>query len=100
MNTRGDDDNTFVWFKKLYQRTLKETDSEYIDWFYKFERAQKEIMKNTLPRVDLNIYRHSLGVTDKDVLRHLILWRKIIKNIFYCNRKNLSEKARNLVQIM
>lgn len=100
LNTRGDEDNTFVWFKKFYQRVYKETDSDYIDWLNDYERVEKTMPKTHLARVDLYIYGHSLDVTDKDVLRYLLLWPKMTTHIFYYNRKDFSEKIRNLVRII
>ena len=54
----------------------------------------------TMPQVHLYVYGHSLDVTDKDVLRHLILWPKMTTHIFYYNRKDFAEKVRNLVRIV
>ena len=56
--------------------------------------------KTSMPKVDLYVYGHSLDVTDKDVLRHLILWPKMTTHVFYYNRKDFSEKVRNLVRII
>lgn len=100
LNACGDEDNTFVWFKKFYQRIYKETDSEYIDWLNEYERVQNAMPKASLPQVDLYIYGHSLDVTDRDALRYLILWPKMTTHIFYYNRRDFSEKVRNLVRVI
>lgn len=93
-------DNSFVWFKKFYQRIYKETGSEYIDWMEAFEKALQSMPKAELPGNDLYIYGHSLDVTDKDVLEYLILAPKMTTHIYYYNKKDLSDKIRNLVAII
>ena len=93
-------DNSFVWFKKFYQRIYKETGSEYIDWMEAFEKALQSMPKAEIPGNDLYIYGHSLDVTDKDVLEYLILAPKMTTHIYYYNKKDLSDKIRNLVAII
>ena len=93
-------DNSFVWFKKFYQRIYKGTGSEYIDWMEAFEKALQSMPKAEIPGNDLYIYGHSLDVTDKDVLEYLILAPKMTTHIYYYNKKDLSDKIRNLVAII
>lgn len=92
--------NSFVWFKKFYQRIYKETDSEYVDWMEAYEQALQAMPKSKIPGNDLYIYGHSLDVTDKDVLESLILAPKMTTHIYYYCKKDLSDKIRNLVAII
>ena len=53
-------DTTFVAFKKYYQRTLFETDVEYLKWLTDFVEPKTPYR--------LFVMGHSLDVTDKDIL--------------------------------
>lgn len=94
-----DSDNRFVWFKKFYQRIYKGTDSSYLDWIDDIEKMGHRSGLNPFDH-ELHIYGHSLDITDKDVLRRLILIPRTISVIYYCSSDDLADKIRNLVAIL
>lgn len=57
-------DLRFLSFKKFYQRMLKSTDSQYLNWI-------DEIRSSKEPPT-LYIFGHSLDITDRDVLQPFI----------------------------
>ena len=97
---RRDTDNQFVWFKKFYQRIYKETGSEYLDGIEKIEQLNKMLAKSNPPQTNLYFYGHSLDVTDKDVLRRLIMTENTITHIFYHNRDSMANLISNLVKVI
>ena len=56
-------DTTFVCFKKYYQRTLFETDRDYLRWINEFVDVKMPYRLFTMG--------HSLDITDKDVIEEL-----------------------------
>ena len=95
---RKDIDTDFISFKKYYQRIYKGTGCKYKEWvddireswMRKSEKAKTEIRKlicnnnlnNSLIH-NLFIFGHSLDVTDRDILRDLILNDNVHTKIFY-----------------
>lgn len=77
----------FIAFKKYYQRILKQTGSKYKSWL------QSASINN-------HIIGHSLDVTDKDILRDLILQDISNTTIYYYNKNDLEKKIINLVKII
>ena len=97
---RENDDNTFIWFKKFYQRIYKETDSTYIDWLDGHEHAN-EVMEKLKPTIlDIFFYGHSLDITDKDVVSRLILHNNAQIYIYYRNKDDMAQKITNLVKVI
>lgn len=117
----------FVAFKKFYQRIYKQTGCKYKEWvdkiredYYSYLQKQtKEINRgengiqdslNGLPesvlrdqkckRHNLYIFGHSLDVTDKDILRDLILNDNVYTTIFYHNKDAMGQLITNLVKII
>ena len=117
----------FVAFKKFYQRIYKQTGCKYKEWvdkiredYYSYLQKQtKEINRgengiqdslNRLPesvlrdqkckRHNLYIFGHSLDVTDKDILRDLILNDNVYTTIFYHNKDAMGQLITNLVKII
>lgn len=105
----------FIAFKKYYQRICKGTGSEYRNWIYKIRESAKYIeakLRTEYPiqipfdkftndaRHNLYIYGHSLDVTDKDILRELILNDNIFTQVLYLNKKDLRSKIANLVLVI
>ncbi|MBE1446088.1 AbiH family protein [Paenibacillus sp. OAS669] len=80
---------TFISFKKYFQRIHKETGCEYKNWLG--ERNQSN---------ELVIFGHSLDITDKDILRELILTDKMKTTIFYYNKKVYASQIANLVKVL
>lgn len=114
----------FIAFKKYYQRIYKGTGCKYKDWldiihedykkrqmeleeimsqtFGTFSKKQikKQIKKEYLNKYNLYIFGHSLDVTDKDILRDLILNNNLHTTIFYHNKEELGNKIANLVKVI
>ncbi|MBR3534280.1 MAG: hypothetical protein IKN85_00480, partial [Oscillospiraceae bacterium] len=87
--------NDFIEFKKFYQRIYKKTGCKYKEWLREFDEASKQS-----ERLNILFYGHSLDVTDKDILRDLILHDKALITIYYRNRKSLGKLISNLVKII
>ncbi len=92
-NDRRNKDIEFIAFKKFYQRIYKETGCKYKDWVDKI-RLNKEQSHN------LYIFGHSLDITDKDVLRDLILNDNVYTTIFYVNKSVMGQQIANLVKVI
>lgn len=85
---RKNRDTDFIAFKKFYQRIYKETGCKYKDWITeihsnaqirnlnycnKKDDGSKEYVSDYSVQHNLYIFGHSLDITDKDILRELIL---------------------------
>ena len=120
----------FIAFKKYYQRIYKATGSEYKNWVDEIEKINamyveninsckdelrenkgmgydgfdsKERLKNLKmnpPKHNLYIFGHSLDITDRDVLKDLILKDNVYTTIFYPYKEELGKKIANLVKII
>lgn len=87
---RKDKDNEYIEFKKFYQRIYKHTGCRYLTWL---KQSQEE-------RLNIYIYGHSLDVTDKDILRQLILAPHAHTTIFYVHRSDFKNQIKNLVKVI
>ena len=87
---RKNQDNEYIEFKKFYQRIFKSTGCRYLTWL---KQSQEE-------RLNIYIFGHSLDVTDKDILRHLILARHAHTTIFYIHKADLKNQIKNLVKVI
>ena len=94
---RKNTDVEFIAFKKYYQRIYKETGCHYKKWI---EAIEAETSIDHFKQHSLYIFGHSLDVTDKDVLRDLILHNNINTKIFYFNKNDFGTKIANLVKII
>ena len=79
--------------------------------YEKMRRKLEEEYDAQHPKHELYIFGHSLDVTDKDILRELLLNDNVNTTIFYYKRKNefgnddngrkdYGEKIRNLVKVI
>jgi uncharacterized protein (DUF2164 family) len=97
-------DVDFIAFKKFFQRIHKETGSLYKDWVEEIKLPKKTATGNGLsvkPLVhNLYIFGHSLDITDKDVLRNLILHDNVHTTIFYVNKEVYGHQIANLVKVL
>ena len=62
-----------------------------------------QIPYNKIPnkcRNQLFIFGHSLDITDKDVLREMILNDNVYTTIYYPDKKELGRKIANLVKVI
>lgn len=112
---RKNTDIEFIAFKKYYQRIYKQTGCEYKNWVEKircFKQEAEEKLKDQYPiqipyekilnrfRNQLYIFGHSLDVTDKDILRELILNDNVYTTIYYHNRATMGQQIANLVKVI
>ena len=99
----------FIALKKYYQRIYKETGSEYKNWVdeiansrYENEAALREQFPKQIPyekfstKHKVYIFGHSLDITDKDVLRNLILNDNVYTTIYYLNKVVMGQQIANL----
>lgn len=124
---RKNKDVEFIAFKKYYQRIHKETGCKYKKWIDEIiqeynrliqrqkshigeyeefgnerretEAILKELSKNS-PEHILHIFGHSLDVTDKDILKELILAEGMHTTIYYRNLDQKGQQIANLVKVI
>ena len=111
----------FIDFKKFYQRIFKGTGCKYKKWLEIIQKdyleyiqrqidtdskryildkmqatmhyyAMQAIKRQSLKKHNLYIFGHSLDVTDKDILRDLILNDNVYTTIYYPDKKELGRK--------
>lgn len=105
----------FIAFKKYYQRIYKQTGCKYKNWVEKircFKQEVDEKLKNQYPiqipyekipskyRNQLYIFGHSLDVTDRDILRDLILNDNVFTTIYYHSKEVMGQQIANLVKVI
>ncbi len=90
----------FVDFKKYYQRIVKQTGADYLDWIQRIKedenkykaiveakkadiRTQNSIRNENMYISNLYIFGHSLDITDGDILREFICRDNVRTKIFY-----------------
>lgn len=115
---KGDERNEnieFIEFKKFFQRIHKETGCLYKSWVYEMENREKitEITsihkekdgsvtytKTNVGYHKLFFFGHSLDITDKDVIRDLILADRVQTTIFYTDKADYGRKISNLDRVI
>lgn len=113
----------FIAFRKFYQRIHKGTGCKYKEWvdiikeefadyLTELEKCRKEktimllkaatnqLKKQYLNKHHVYIFGHSLDVTDKDILRDLIINDNVHTTIFYHSKEELGRKIANLVKVI
>lgn len=113
----------FIAFKKFYQRIHKGTGCKYKEWTdvikgefedYQSEleniRTEKNIMilkatvsklkKQYLNKHHVYIFGHSLDISDKDILRDIILNENVYTTVFYHNKDTMGKQIANLVKVI
>lgn len=133
--TGSDKDNNidFIGFKKYFQRIYKGTDIKYKEWIKEinkddmiYQRDLSDInseflndkknnekyilrelgkLKNERFKHKVYFYGHSLDITDKDIIRELILHDTVLTTIYYYagyknDKSGLFSKIANLVKII
>lgn len=120
---RRNRETEFIAFKKFYQRIHKGTGCKYKEWTDtikgEFADYQTELEKSKMERNIMNlkvrinklknqylnkhhlyIFGHSLDVTDKDILRDLILNDNVHTTIFYHDKDAMGQQIANLVKVI
>lgn len=119
----------FIYFKKYYQRILKETGSKYLDWiaeitkenscyyekinrlkeykdkaksYTKIDSAKSnlEAVLRKCPKHHVYIFGHSLDVTDKDILKAFICCDHVFTTIYYYDDATHDRQIINLVKVI
>lgn len=96
----GEDKDTqieYIAFKKFYQRILKQTDATYLEWIKEIEEDDDQFRCG---EHRVFIFGHSLDVTDKDVIRALILHNNVYTTIYHHNRDSLAQQIANLNAVL
>ncbi len=100
----GDDKNKeldFIQFKKYFQRIHKKTGCQYKNWIPKLKSSINIVNeKSSYFNHNIYIYGHSLDITDKDILKELIMLPKTQTTIFYYDKNDYAQKIANLVRII
>lgn len=110
---KGDERNEnieFIAFKKFYQRIHKETGCLYKNWVAEIKSdnkigVRKQDGKDVISAINVGhhnlfIFGHSLDITDKDVLRDLIINDNVQTVIFYLDKDDYGRKIANLVKVI
>lgn len=99
----------FIAFKKYYQRIHKGTGCKYKEWLDEIDedfndglKTDEHYLKWVLTQQwnHLYIFGHSLDVTDKDILRELILTQGMFTTIYYRNLDQKGQQIANLVKVI
>lgn len=98
-NNEKDKKVEFIQFKKFYQRIYKGTGCLYKDWLREYKK-KVFVNKQGPNELRLFIIGHSLDVTDKDILKELILCEWINVTIYYHNQEALGRMIANLVKVI
>lgn len=98
----------FIAFKKFYQRIYKQTGCKYKSWVETIRKGSensngwvydnKDYFKDKFH--NLFFFGHSLDITDKDVLKDLILNDNVYTTIFYHNKDTMGQQIANLVKVI
>lgn len=91
-------------FRKYFQRIFKHTDYQYSSWQegYGIEQINK-IYSNQHVKgfpVNLHIFGHSLDITDKDVLRQIIMSPGTRTTIYHRSNTQFSNQLKNLIRVI
>lgn len=95
-----DSDNEFIEFKKFFQRIYKGTGAEYKSWVHRIEELLKLAPKAHYDPDEIYILGHSLDVSDKDVLREILMNPYTRIHIIYHNQKAFADKIANLIKVI
>lgn len=105
----------FIAFKKFYQRIHKGTGCKYKEWVDGIKEGweneteeDKKGIRKCISRGDLKnskihrlyIFGHSLDITDRDILRDLILNDNVHTTIYYHNKDTMGQQIANLVKVI
>ncbi|MBV7271639.1 bacteriophage abortive infection AbiH family protein [Clostridiaceae bacterium UIB06] len=108
-------DTDYIVFKKYYQRIIKGTGNEYRVWLKFIKDEYEEHLENckktsnfcnlSIPSKPYDIHNvyifgHSLDMTDKDILKDLILSPNVVTTIFYKDKNQQSQQIANLVKVI
>lgn len=96
----------YAQFKKYFQRIICKTGAEYQNWFQKIdkENGRRGGCTNNHELKNTTIFGHSLDVTDKDILKDIILQSSQTTIYYHKPKEHKSEVLNsyilNLIQIL
>lgn len=105
-------DLEFIYFKKYFQRVLKQTGAEYKEWINNpmIKDNQKSLnrenlyydyeIKRYVEYTNVYFFGHSLDVSDKDILQEIIDNKDTKIKIFYISEEQRANQIINLVKII
>lgn len=92
----------FIEFKKYFQRIHKETGCKYKEWVKEIKKNEKSGARFEGKKIQdcIYIFGHSLDITDKDILKELILQNNVITTIFYHDKEAYGKQIANMVKVI
>lgn len=92
----------YLYFLQRNERAdRKKNRSAINEWHEYIDEIEGSAIRNEKCKIhNLYIFGHSLDVTDKDVLRDLILNDNVQTTIFYHSKDELGRKIANLVKVI
>jgi len=92
----------FASFKKYYQRVLMETGNKYSRWVKEIhDDLEKEENQNDPKKIhNVHFFGHSMDITDKDIIKALILNKNVKTTIYYYSREAKVAIVKNLIPVL
>lgn len=87
----------FVEYQKYFQRIFKKTGCLHVDWISTIKKLNKTV---SVDKHTIHIIGHSLDVSDKDILKELILLDKVKTYIYYHNQNAYNNQIMNLIKVI
>ena len=97
----------FIQYKKYFQRVYKKTGLIHVGWLNSFNNCYKNAINENYKKINIYIVGHSLDVTDKDILKNIIMFDKQDKDtipinvtIYDHNQEASASHIANLVRVI
>jgi hypothetical protein len=94
-------------FKKFTQRVIKDTGVDYRKWIFDatkqgmhYQNMRGQTLYEELGLSDIYIFGHSLGISDKDLIKELFMNEHLIVNVFYRDKIHLSDLIASIVKMI
>lgn len=93
-------------FKKFIQRIRNRNDTNYRTWINRWEndlleyKNQDPIINKKYPKVEVYVYGHSLGVSDKDILSLCLKPENMFIKIYAYNKSEEGKLVSRLIRII
>lgn len=105
---KKDKEVDFIQFKKYFQRIYKKTGCEYKKWVEEIKSRNEKFdkkeswLREELEGLETNLYifGHSLDITDKDILKELIMLPRTTTTIYYYDNDAYKQYIVNLVKLI
>lgn len=101
----------FIQYKKYFQRIYKKTGLIHVSWLKSFNDCYNITRNEDLKEINIHIVGHSLDITDKDILKNIIMFDKqenhdnkptipVNVTIYDHNKKSNASHIANLVRVI